>query len=235
MRALSAIFIVVGFLICLPVGSVGASTNIVQSKDFSGIPNLTETLNFKQFDDLGGTLTLQSIQVLLELEVSGGSMILDNDGVDPAAGTFEFGAKGSISSSDVSLLDIALDPVTGVVEAMHIGTFNLAGNQGDGQTDFDPTNPDGMQYYGSIEFDSDSGFITPIVFSDYIGTGTFDIEFGVTQWQDFGGISGIEWAIAPVSAVGKVEVIYNYVPEPATMAFLSIGLLFCRRRHLRSR
>jgi len=233
MRVLSAIFIVVGLSVCFHIGSASASTNIVQSKDFSGIPSLTRTLNFKKFDNLDGTLTLQSIQVLLELEVSGGSMILDNDGVDPAAGTFEFGAKGIISSTDVSLLDDSIDPVTGVVEAMHSGTFSLTGNQGDGQTDFDPTNPDGMQYYGSVEFDSDAGFITQLVFSDYIGTGTFDIEVGVTQWQDFGGISGIEWAIAPVSAAGKVEVIYNYVPEPATMAFLSIGLLICRRRHLR--
>ena len=208
--------------------AIGAT--ITQVETFSGTPDLTRTLTFDEFDDLGGTLTLTSIQVSVSLSAIGGQLILDNDGESSASGSFDFGAKGDISSTDVSLLDAGLLPVTSEVQAGHNQAFSLDPNTGDGPSDFDPTAPDGLQYNGGTETDSDSGLISGTVFNQYIGTGTYDIDVDVTQWQDFGGVSGIEWAVTPVSASGEVTVIYNYIPEPATLGLLSLGALALLRR-----
>ena len=212
--------------LCLPA----SASPIVQTLPFSGTPNFTDTLTFDKFDDMGGTLTLTSIQVLVELNVDGGSLILDNDGVDAASGQFEFGATGDISSLDVALVNASFQPVTAVLDAYYNSAFNLAGNVGDVANDFDPSGPDGMQYFGAPETDSASGFINSTVFAQYIGLDTFDIDVEVIQWTDFGGVSGIEWAVTPVSADGEVTVIYNYVPEPATLSLLALGGLIAARR-----
>ena len=203
---------------------------ITQNENFSGTPNFSSTLTFDEFDDQGGTLTLLSIQVVINLTAQGGSLTLDNDGVDPASGAFEFGAKADISSTDVSLLDSGLQPVTSEVEAVHAAAFSLAGNLGDGAGDFDSSGPDGMLYTGGTENDSDSGNISSLVFAGYTGTGTYDIEIAASQWSDFGGVSGIEYAVTPLTASGVVTVIYNYTPEPATMVLFGLGALLLRRR-----
>ena len=168
------------------------ATTITQTQNFGGTPNLLQLLTFNQFDDQGGSLILQSIEVTFSLDITGGSLTLDNDGQLPANGTFEFGADGDISSTDVSLLNTSFQPITAGLEATHIGAFALTANAGDGSGDFDPTPTDGMQYIGTNENDSDSGFITPAVFVGYIGTGTYDIVVDAIQWSSFGGVSGIE-------------------------------------------
>ena len=216
--------------VCLLCAGVASAATITQTETYSGTPNLSQTFTFDEFDDLGGTLTLLSIQVLVELNIDGGQLVLDNDGVDPASGTYEFGAKSDISSTDVSLLDGALLPVTAELSALTTGVFSLTGNVGDGANDFDPSPPDGMQVNGGPLSDSDSGFISATLFAQYIGTSTYDVDLDATQWSDFGGVSGIEWAVTPVTADGEVTVIYNYIPEPATMSLLSIGGLALLRR-----
>ena len=211
--------------VCLVGVAPAAAVSITQTKPFDGTPNYTRTLTFDEFDDQGGTLTLQSVQVSVELTVHNGTLRLDNDGEDPASGTFEFGGKGNISSTDVPLLNLVFQPVTSEVAAIHSDSFSLAGNVGDGASDYSPDPPDGMQYVGVNESDSDSGFIHPTYFGQYTGTGTFDINVSVNQWADFGGVSGIEWAVNPGLADGEVTVVYDFggghVPEPVTM----IGVL----------
>ena len=207
-----------------------ACTASAQLITYSGTPNLSQALTFDKFDTLGGTRTLQSIQVIFNLNSNGGTFILDNDSAQAAAGGFEFGAKGGISSTDVALLNSAFQPVTVDLDALHTGSFSLAGDLNPISGDYNPAPNDGMQYNGTAEFDADSGFIASALFAQYIGTGTFDIDIAVIQWQDFGGISGIEWAVTPVNVEGSVEVIYTYVPEPATMSLLSIGGLTLLRK-----
>jgi len=211
-------------------GAMGLT--ITQTEDFIGTPNLSETLTFDQFDDQGGALTLQSIEVITELDVDGGTFILDNDGDEAASGFFVFGAIGNISSTDVDLLDAAALPVTSQLDALYgPQAFSLTANSGDGSGDFDPTPTDGMQYDGGPQSASDSGYIGSSYFSQYIGTITYDIAVDVGQWSYFGGVSGIEYAVTPVDAEGSVTVIYTYVPEPATaMLVLLPAAMIARRR-----
>jgi len=223
--------IIIMSLLALPVVA-GASPGFYETQEvrFCGIPNFTETLTFNQFDDMGGTRTLQSIEVYLELNVDHGTFILDNDGELPASGTFEFGAKGSLSSTDVDLLDMSLQPVISEVQSLHSQAFDLDGNIGDGQFDFDPAAPDGLEYNGTLVSNWESGYINPTLFSQYIGMDTFDLDVFIEQWSEFGGVSGIEWAVTPVDSCGRAIVEYCYTPEPSTIVALALGTIFLRRR-----
>lgn len=213
---LSAVLLLVG------ATEAGHAATITQVIPYSGIPNYTQTLTFDQFDDLAGTLTLTGIEVTVDFNAAGGQLILDNDAAGPAAGTFEFGAKASLSSPDVVLLDGASQPVVGNLSAFHTQVFALDANVGDVSNDFDPSAPDGLAYNGIAQNDFGSGFVTAH-FGAYTGAGTYDVNVGASQWQDFGGISGIEWAVNPVTTNGAVTVVYTYVPEPATLSLLAFG------------
>ncbi|MDD5010518.1 MAG: choice-of-anchor E domain-containing protein [Phycisphaerae bacterium] len=213
---------------------LASAATITQTQNFSGIPNISGPLAFNKFNAALGTLT--SIQVGLSLQTSGGQIILDNDSTSLASGNFQFGAKGSISSSNVSLIDSSSMPIPGVApntaNAFHSGAFSLAANVGDGVGDYSPSAPDGMSYSGGIETDTKSGYINNTVFGGYTGTGTYNIDYSVIQWLDYGSVSGIEAAFTPVSASGCVTVVYTYdpVPEPATITLLMIGALTLLKR-----
>jgi len=230
MRKLVAITL----LALLAITTANAATITETEAIGPSIPTFGQTLNFNQFDTSLGTLT--SIEVILILNSDGGSLTLDNDGVDPASGNFDFGSEGDISSSDVTLLNAAFSPVTATANAYHTGAFSLAGNVGDGSGDYDPTGPDGMLYTGSLVTDTQSDFIGSTFWGSgtvgFLGTGTYDIEFDATQVSNFGGIGGIEYAVTPMTAYGSLEIIYTYdpIPEPTTIALLSAGVFGLLRK-----
>jgi len=220
---------ILAMAVCL-CGTAWATT-IVQTKNFSGIPDMVGSSTFDQFDDNGGMYILNFIKVSLYLQTTGGQLILDNDSDLPAAGTFEFGANGTISSTDVALLDSSVQPIPGQVEAYNSQAFSLDPNIGDDSGDYDPTPPDGLLYVGGTQDDTKSGLVGSAFWGlgaqGFLGTGTYDISYSITQWLNYGSIGGIEYAVNPVTANGYVEVAYDYsrVPEPATMSLLGLGAL----------
>jgi hypothetical protein len=224
------IILVMAFCLC---GTAWA-TIITQTKNFSGTPNMLGSSTFNQFDNTGGFI-LNSVHVKLYLQATGGQLILDNDSNLPASGTFEFGAKGTISSTDVTLLNSSAQPIPGEVAALNSQGFNLEGNVGDGSGDYDPCAPDGLLYTGVTQDDAKSDFVWSAVWGlgakGFQGTGTYDIDYAINQWLTYGSIGGIEYAVNPVNANGYVEVSYDYtIPEPATISLLGLGVLSLLRR-----
>ncbi len=202
---------------------------IFETETFTG----DSTLTFDQFDSSLGTLT--SIEIIFDLSIDNGWLIADNDGVDQANVTIELGAEAAISSTDVSLIDASLLSVVGMLSASTAAAVTLDPNEGDGPGDVDASAPDGTTLNGGPDSDSDSGFITALVFGGYTGTGTFDIVVAVTELIDLGGLGDIEGSFSPVDILSlgsSVTVNYTYtpVPEPTTMALLGLGSVVLRRK-----
>lgn len=207
-----------------------------QTQHFSGIPNTSGTLTFNQFDNNSGTWVLQSIQLSFTLESSGGRFILDNDNDFAVSGTFEFGSKGTISSTNVVLKDSSSQPIPGQADAYHSEAFSLASNVGDGEGDYSPAPPDGLLYNGRIETSIKSGFVGSNFWTDgtkgFLGTGTYDIDYSIIRWGEHNGLGQIEFALTPPSVNGLLTVVYTYdvIPEPATITLLAVGAFSLLKR-----
>ena len=218
----------------LVLASAAGAAPIMQTEFFGpSTPNFQQTLTFDKFDDLGGTRTLLSVKVKMELSVFGGSATVDNDGVDPASVTIEFGASGAISSGDVSLLNGAFQPVTSDVNVFTAGNFNLSANDSDPTNQFDNDGgPDNATLNVTPDSDMDMGFIAPSLHAQYIGAGaTFDVLVQVDTLFNILGQGGVAGSFVPVSAEGNVMVIYEYVPAPGSLALAGLaGFAATRRR-----
>jgi len=226
------------FAAILSVSALQVSAfTIPQTKYFSGTPSMSGSLTFNQFDNYGGTLVLQSIDISLTLQASGGYFKIDNDNTSPVSGTFEFGANATIiGATDVILKDSFSQDIPAQAAAYHSGVFNLEADVGDDTGDYDPTGPDGMFYNGGIENSTTSGSIGNAFWSSgnkgFMGIGTYNINFSVIQ-RAYCSVSGIEYQSSPPpSTFGFVTVLYTYepVPEPATIALLSLGIVMLRKK-----
>lgn len=145
-------------LIVISAGTTALADSIVQTKTFTGVPNYSQLLQFDQFNAAPGA-TLTSIEVICSLTVSGGRLVLDNDGAQAASGHYEFGANGLISSTDVTLLDYTMQPVVTQVRSINAGTFSLDGNPNPILGDYNSNAPCGMAVIGGTVTASKSGLI----------------------------------------------------------------------------
>jgi hypothetical protein len=196
--------------------------------------NVNSYFNFDQFDESLGNL--RSIAILFCLQITDGQLILDNDGTSRATGDLQFGARGSISSTDVVLLNSSYMPTLENVFAVNEQTFNLAADNGDGLSVFDSSSPDGLLCIGIPQMGVQFGFIDKAFWSmgtkGFLGSGTFDINYSVMQLVDYGSIRLISYAVNPVETEGYITLIYNYQPTPevGTILFFAIGTSFLKLR-----
>ena len=232
-KRLSALLAVILFMTTAPA----FADTISQTKFFTGIPLMYNSLTFNQFDTHGGTWALQSIEVSLTLQASGGYIKLDNDSSLADTFSFEFGVRGVLISTDVNLSNSLNQPVPGQIEVYRSRSFNLAGNVGDGTGDYDPTPPDGNFYNGDIITDTNIGFVGNAFWNagtkGFLGTGTYDINYFVSRHATYDDLyGGVELMATPANASGMVTVLYAYntVPEPATITLLSFGVFALLRR-----
>ena len=207
------------------VASTAHALTITQTQSFTGQPNLTKAVEFSRFDPSYGTL--ESVEWRMSLTIEGGTLTVDNDGELPASVTVELGANGSISSPDVKLLSETFESILSGTSAVGVSTgtvFELAADNGDAMT-FDPTMPDADTHIGGSASASGNGFVAPQFFSDYMGTNMFNLSVKVDQLLNFGGNGGVSGQFDPVMATPTLELIYTFVPEPASLLTASSGLV----------
>lgn len=219
----------------LAIAALASAENIqtsTQSDTFSDIPNFSTAFTFDLFNAANfggpGEVSLISAEIFLSVNIEGGLLELDNDGVDPATVDAEVGALALASSSLSPFINLSASPVTAAM-------FNLAANNGDGGT-FDPQDPntegDFAQLFGSNVSDSDNLLFAGFFAGLFAGNGTFNLDIDATAIFDFGGQGGVSFAGVPVTATITATVVYTYkvVPAPAGAAVLGLGGLMAARR-----
>ncbi|OHB59437.1 MAG: hypothetical protein A2173_04965 [Planctomycetes bacterium RBG_13_44_8b] len=206
-------------LAVIVIVSTAAADPIVQKQLFSGTSGFSQTVSFDKFN-LTGSLT--SVEITFNLQITGGSLILDNDSDSNICGTLEFGSLGSISSSEVNL------PASSLTNhVFYSQPFSLDANDlNDNKAYYDPTPPDGMQYNGDNKSGNVQGLVDTMVWDTYIGTGKYDITVSILPWIDCGNFDNLQYCVVtPINTNGYIEVVYNYIPEPTTITLLAISAL----------
>jgi len=203
--------------------ATASAGQIMQTVDFGPTtPDFTVPLTFDKYN--GNLSDLVSVKVKAFLEVTGGSATVDNDGAAATTVTIDFGTTLSLSSTDVTLLDGAFQPVVSDVDVLANQMFSLAANDLDDPTIFnDDGGPDNATLSGALGSDMDMGFINSAFFSEYVGGGTFDIVIDADTAFQISGGSGVAGAFTPQVASGNVMVIYEFIPAPSSLALFALG------------
>jgi len=209
-KKISIFFAVTSLVMAVPAFAY----TISQSQVFTGITNMSGSLpDFNQFDNHGDIWQLQSIQVSFTLQTSGGYLEIYNNSSSPASITFDFGTNGFIASTDVCLPDMSLQ----VYDGNHIELSNLG---------------DSRSYDGGIKTNTKLVSIGETFWNagnkGFEGTGTYTIDYSISQWFDWSGSGWIRFDSLPPNASSIVTVLYTYnetIPEPATIALLGTGIL----------
>jgi hypothetical protein len=204
------------FVILLIISHPSMATPLFQQqqKDFNGITGFSANLTFDKFNASG---TLTSVEIILNLQITGGSLTITNDSNAPAIGTFEFGTNAVLGSTNIALLG-----GPGIVQALNYLPVHIEGNDND------------VYNGGIVSPDPQSGFIDSSCRSQYEGSGSYNITVETYLWTNYDFTSEIEYFANPFPAAsGYIEVIYAYdpIPEPAAITLLCTGALaFLKRK-----
>jgi hypothetical protein len=211
---------------------------IIQTQGFVAKPGLQKPLVFNQFDPASGTL--QTVRVDLLLEISGGTLSVDNDGPEPVTTSAQLGVTGQIRSTDVRLIDESMNPIFGDANPLTVATgtvFELASDDGDLDL-FEPAGPDGGSYTGGDLSTIDGALLNPEIITDFIGTGILTMVADLDPYVDFGMGAPLTGQSDPVTVYANVILTYDMtlanevVPEPSGLLLLALGgIAICRRRH----
>ncbi len=213
------------FLAVLAVCAAAApAAMITQTRTFSGIPDFQSILNFDSFDT--GLGTLLGVTIWVDVDVTSGQAIVDNESDSLASVTVDFSADAAASSAGEVFF-----PTT-TANAAISQSLQLGPDDGDGNS-IDPASPDGA----AVSLNSASGsMMTSMLasastqqatqvstFTDLLAGADYDILLDSSTIFQIYGASGVAGGFTPANVAGEVTVQYNYVPEPATMSLLAIG------------
>jgi hypothetical protein len=166
---------------------------------------------------------------------------MDNDSDTEAYGDVEFGVKGEITSSEVSLISTLGMPFTlerSFVNSAYIDLtpddedLEVGGTAYQSYTGGDYASLTGLSGSSSASADVHSAMWN-LGSKGFIGTGTFVIIADVDQYFNLGALSGAQQQFNPGKASGTITVTYNYIPEPTSMLALglaAVGGIYYRRR-----
>jgi hypothetical protein len=167
-----------------------------------------------------GADPLLSIKLELISDAAGGSIEWDNE--DPVTGTVTLKIGATITATGPS-------SVTMITIPSQEGTTSVAADN-DGAPDYIGT--DAFAVTSGTGHDEDSDTLTnTALFTPYVGTGNFqvDLSSAVFTSVETTGVSGVSRSTNGTTT-GSIKVTYEYIPEPATMALLSLGGLAMLRR-----
>ena len=216
-------------VVSVALAALPAAASLFMSYDVDygpeDVPDTGTTVSLAQFDEVTFG-TLLSIKLTLDAEASAGSITWDNETDVPTDLTLGIGGKVTAAApSALTLVAIPLqqDSATGI-----------AGDEAVEDPDPDFAGPDSFSVTGGTGTDSATATLTNSAdFDPYKGTGTFNINISsiIETYLSTSGGSGLIDP-TPGQTEGTVTVMYEYVPEPATLAILGIGGLgvLSRRR-----
>ncbi len=204
-------------LLCL-VGIASASQISYTASVGLAPTNWNTVLNIPKFDTMGGTLTLQSIDITIDGKVVGQAGF-ENMSNAPVTVTLDLQAILRLKRPDNSNIWVQ------VVSATETASVEAK----DGVVDFGA--PAGHTF-DTME-DNMSETVTLLSASDkalFTGTGDILLPLLAQGSLSYDGASNII-LFASSNAAADVTVAYNYIPEPATLSLMALsGLAVLRRR-----
>ena len=220
-------------LLLTSLGGVASAATIVQTQNFSFVPNGSQNLVFNEFDTMGGTRTLQSVTITTSLTKTGGSLFVDNDSEVAASGSISQSITITLSSETAALVNNSFVTIgSASVTANSYYFADLSADDGDGEF-YQPGGSDwGGTSFGSVT-ESETNSVGSIAIGSYAGAGTFTFNVAGVQGSDTSAVSGVSGSFSPASASGFVTVTYTYVPEPASTMLGGLGVIVLLTRHRR--
>ncbi|MCF8097300.1 MAG: choice-of-anchor E domain-containing protein [Desulfarculaceae bacterium] len=225
------------------VGALPARADIIQTQTWgSFIPPETVGLTFNQYDGSLGDLT--GIVIELSITTVGGLAEVDNESASPVSESVSFGSSASLDYFG-STVTVPLDLVLTTTKAYVSQSFNLGADDGDG-IGVQSGGADYASLAGGTVSNSATGIVNSGVWSQYVGSGTYDILLNVSAFLELSVTGGVSQGSSPPTANGFVTVTYQGVgggggggsaPEPGSLLLLSSslgGLAFWRFRRKRT-
>jgi hypothetical protein len=194
--------------------STGSATTITQAQGFAALPGVRQDIAFDRFDPSRGRLL--SVEWRLLLDIDGGAQTVDNDDLAPKTVTVNLGARGSLFSEDVTLLDASMHPILREEAAVTAATSTqlvLAADDGDGML-FDPAGPDAGTHLGGYASASSGAFVNAVYFDEYVGTELFKLQVELQPLAEVDSAVSASAEVTPVTAMPNVMLIYQYEPVP---------------------